>query len=92
MPLVSAVFTLSDTTATKIVDPSTMPHQVTLHNMSKSSNNYIHIGNANVTDANSIHIDPGETLTITLGPGDELYAVSDPDGLVVGVLDVRKNT
>ena len=69
-----------------------MPHQVTLHNMTKSSNEYVHIGGPGVTDANSIHIDPGETLTITLGPGDELYAVSDPDGLVVGVLDVRKNT
>ena len=92
MPIVSAVFTLSDTTATKIVQPSTMPHHVTLHNMTKSSHQYVHIGDPGVTDANSIHIDPGETLNLTLGPGDELYAVSDPGGLVVGVLDVRKNT
>jgi hypothetical protein len=91
MPLVSAVFTLSDTTATKIVQPSVMPHRVTLHNMTKSSNEFVHIGGPGVTDANSIHIDPGETLTITLEPGEELYAVSDPDGLVVGVLDMRKN-
>ena len=92
MPIVSAVFTLSNGTATKIVEPATMPHHVTLHNMTKSSNQYVHIGGPGVTDANSIHIDPGETLNLTLGPGDELYAVSDPDGLVVGVLDVRKNT
>jgi hypothetical protein len=92
MPIVNAVFTLSNVTATKIVEPSTMPHNVTLHNMTKSSNNYVHIGGSGVTTANSMHIDPGETLNLTLGPGDELYAVSDPDGLVVGVLDVRKNT
>jgi hypothetical protein len=92
MPIVNAVFTLSNVTATKIVEPATMPHNVTLHNMTKSSNNYVHIGGSGVTTANSMHIDPGETLNLTLGPGDELYAVSDPDGLVVGVLDVRKNT
>ena len=91
MPIVSAVFTLSDTTATRIVQADVMPHQVTLHNMTKSNNQYVHIGGPGVTDANSIHIDPGETLTITLGPLDELYAVSDPDGLVVGVLDIRKS-
>jgi hypothetical protein len=92
MPIVNAVFTLSNVTATKIVEPATMPHNVTLHNMTKSSNNYVHVGGSGVTTANSMHIDPGETLNLTLGPGDELYAVSDPDGLVVGVLDVRKNT
>jgi hypothetical protein len=91
MPIVSAVFTLSNDTATKIVEPSVMPHNVTLHNMSKSSNSFVHIGGPAVTDANSIHIDSGETLNLTLGPGDDLWAVSDPGGLVVGVLDVRKN-
>jgi hypothetical protein len=90
MPIVSAVFTLSDTTATKIVEPDVMPHQVTVHNMTKSSNQFVHLGGSDVTTSNSIHIDPGETLTITFGPGDELYAVSNPNGLVVGVLDVRK--
>ena len=91
MPIVSAVFTLSNVTATKIAEPSVMPHRVTVHNMTKSSNQFVHIGNANVTTANSIHIDPAETVKIELGPGDELFAVSNPDGLVVGVLDVRKN-
>jgi hypothetical protein len=90
MPIVSSVFTLSNTTATKIVEPSVMPHHATLHNMTKSSNSFVNIGGADVTTSNSIHIDPGETVTIRLGPGDELYAVSNPNGLTVGVLDVRK--
>ena len=90
MPLENALITLSNTTATEIVGHHSMPHDVILHNMTKSSNQYIHYGNADMTLLNSPHIDPGETLTIELGPGDVLYAMSAPDGLVVGVLDIRK--
>jgi hypothetical protein len=38
-----------------------------------------------------MHIDPGQTVYLTLEPGDRLFAVSDPDGLEVGVTDIRKN-
>ena len=90
MPIVSAVFTLSNGTATKIVEPATMPHHVTLHNMTKSSNEYVHIGGPGVTDANSIHIDPGETVNFTIRPLDEVWAISNPDGLVLGVFSIQK--
>ena len=79
------------TAATEIVGHDNMPHDVILHNMTKSSNNYIFFGGPNVTTTNSPHIDPGETIQFTLGPEDRLYAVSDPAGLVVGVMDIRKN-
>jgi len=65
-----------------------MGQEVHLHNMTKSSNNYIHLGASNITLTNSIHIDPGESITLTLGPGDDLYAFSDPDGLDLGILAV----
>jgi hypothetical protein len=65
-----------------------MGQEVHLHNMTKSSNNYIHLGPSNITLTNSIHIDPGESITLTLGPGDDLYAFSDPDGLDLGILAV----
>jgi hypothetical protein len=68
-----------------------MPHDVILHNMTKSSNHYIFYGDANVSTTNAPHIDPGETIQFRLGPEDRLYAVSDPAGLVVGVMDIRKN-
>jgi hypothetical protein len=68
-----------------------MPHDVILHNMEKSSNNYIHYGGPDVSLTNSPHIDPGETIQFTLRPGDRLYAISDPAGVPVGVLDIRKN-
>jgi hypothetical protein len=79
------------TAATEIVGHDNMPHDVILHNMTKSSNHYIFFGDANVSTTNAPHIDPGETIQFTLGPDDRLFAVSDPAGLVVGVMDIRKN-
>ena len=79
------------TAATEIVGHDNMPHEVILHNMTKSSNQYIFYGGPDVSTTNSPHIDPGETIQFTLGPEDRLYAVSDPAGLVVGVMDIRKN-
>lgn len=85
----SSVVTLG-TASVQVVPPDNMPHDITLHNMTKSSNEYIHIGpNSSTTINNSIHIDPGETLTIRLRPNDELWACSDPSGLVLGIADVR---
>jgi hypothetical protein len=90
MAIVTRQVTLG-TAATEIVGHDNMPHDVILHNMTKSSNNYIFFGDANVSTTNAPHIDPGETIQFTLGPDDRLYAVSDPAGLVVGVMDIRKN-
>ena len=91
MPILHRRVTLSDTTPTEIVGQDNQPHEVHLHNMTKSSNEYIYLGGSAVGTGNSIHIDPGESITLTLGPEDRLYAISDPDGLDVGVLDIRKN-
>jgi len=33
-------------------------------------------------------MDPGESMVVTLGPGDDLYALSDPSGLELGILAV----
>jgi len=90
MTLVNRQVTLG-TAAIEIVGHDNMPHDVILHNMTKSSNEYIFFGGPDVSTTNAPHIDPGETIQFTLRPGDRLYALSDPDGLVVGVLDIRKN-
>jgi len=89
MSLTSNVFTLSNVTATKIVDTWNMPQRVTLHNMSKSSNNFIHYGPAGVTTTNSIHLDPATTVELLIVPGDTLHAVSEPSGIKVGVFVSR---
>jgi hypothetical protein len=90
MPLVHRQVTLG-TAAVEIVGHDNMPHDVILHNMTKSSNQFVFFGGPNVSTTNAPHIDPGETIQFTLRPGDRLFAVSDPAGLVVGVMDIRKN-
>ena len=85
--------TLSDTNAQMIVSHDNMPHYVVLHNATKSSNKYIYIGGSSAV-ANSthgLHIDPGQTIYLELGPEDIVWATSDPDGLHVQVMDIRKN-
>lgn len=90
MPINNATFILSNTTPTLIVESHHMPQRVHLHNMTKSSNEYIHFGNADMTLTNSIHIDPGETVDYKIPAGDELFAMSNPDGLEVGVLRITQ--
>jgi hypothetical protein len=90
MPIVHAQFTLDETTPTRIVENHNMPHDVILHNMSKSSNQFVFIGSGNVSKTNAMHIDPGGTIYLTLPARDDLWAVSDPSGIVVGVTDIRK--
>jgi hypothetical protein len=89
MPIVHSQVTLG-TAAVEIVGHDNMPHHVILHNMTKSNNQYIFFGGSAVSTTNAPHIDPGETIQFDLGPGDRLFAVSDPAGLVVGVLDIRQ--
>ncbi len=89
MPILNNAITLSNTTAIQIVTPDNQRQIVHLHNMTKSSNEYIHIGNEDVTLLNSIHLDPGQTIELQIPAGDTIWAMSDPDGLVVGVLQVQ---
>jgi hypothetical protein len=85
------VYVLSDTTPTEVVGPATQRQVAHFHNLTKSSNEYIYLGSQTVTTSNSIHLDPGESKEITLEPLDTLWAVSDPDGLELGVLIVRQS-
>ena len=78
------------TAAVEIVPAWSGPQYVMLHNMTKSSNEYIFVGGSAVATDNTIHIDPGDNLDFYLPPGDALYAVSDPSGLDVGILVMRK--
>jgi len=90
MPIFNENITLSNTTATLVVPSVRMEQEVHIHNMTKSSNEYVHLGNASMSLANSIHIDPGESVTYNIPPGDELYAMSNPNGLEIGVLRITQ--
>jgi len=87
MPIYNNLVTLG-TAAQMVVPPRNMGQEVHLHNMTKSSNEYIHVGGPGITVNNSVHMDPGQSMVITLGPGDDLYALSDPSGLELGILAV----
>ena len=89
MTILNNAITLSNVTPTSIVVPDNQRQIVHLHNMTKSSNEYIHVGSSDVTLTNSIHLDPGDSIRIEVPAGDTLWALSDPDGLVVGVLQVQ---
>lgn len=91
MPILSKAYTLSKTVPTLIVDADNMPQEVHLHNATKSSNEYVYIGTSSMSITDAMHLDPGESLVLTLMPTDRLYAMSDPNGLVVGVFTIRKS-
>jgi hypothetical protein len=84
-------YTLTAGTPTEVVSPAIQRQVAHLHNLSKSSNNYIYLGSETVSTANSIHLDPGESKEITLEPLDTIWAVSDPSGIDLGVLIVRQS-
>lgn len=89
--LIHNVYTLTSGTPTEVAGPSIQRQSVHLHNMTKSSNQYIYVGSSTVSTANSVHLDPGESKELHLEPLDSLYAVSDPSGLELGVLIVRQS-
>ena len=93
MTIMNRQVTLSNTVAKQIAGADNMPHDVILHNSSKSSNNYIWIagGSATAGTATGMHIDDSATIYLTLQPDDELWATSTPSGLIVHVIDIRKN-
>ena len=93
MTIMNRHVTLSNTVAKQIVGADNMPHDVILHNSSKSSNNYIWIAGSSATagTATAMHIDNADTVYMTLRPNDELWAISTPSGLIVHVTDIRKN-
>ena len=93
MAIVTRNVTCSNTVAKRIVGADNMPHRVALHNATKSSNEYIWVagGSASAGTASGMHIDPGQTIYVDLAPNDELWATSTPDGLIVQVLDMRRN-
>jgi hypothetical protein len=84
-------YTLTAGTPTEVVGPATQRQVAHFHNLTKSSNSFIYLGSQTVSTANSIHLDPGESKEITLEPLDNIWAVSDPSGLQLGVLIVRQS-
>ena len=91
MPISTAQFTLTANTPRQIVPPNRMNQQVMVHNHEHSQNKEIFIGNSGVTTTNGLHARSTETFPVNIGPGDDLWAVSDDNNVVIHVLVVKQD-
>jgi hypothetical protein len=91
MPITTQQFTLAENVRQRIVAPDVMSQHVCIHNHEHSQNSEIYIGNATVTTSTGIHAVATQTSMITIGPGDDLWAVSDTDGVEMQVLVIKQD-
>jgi len=93
MAIVNRQVTCSNVTPKQLVGADNMPHDVIIHNATKSSNEYIWIAGSSATagTGTAMHIDQSQTVYMTLQPGDEIWAISTPNGLIAHVTDIRRN-
>lgn len=90
MPIYTAHYTVG-TTRVKIVEAQSMSQHVCIHNHEHSSSADVFIGGSDVTINNGIHAQPTLTSQITIGPGDDLWAISDTADQELHVLIVRQD-
>jgi hypothetical protein len=91
MPIKTAQFTLGSGVATLIVPSDTMSQLVRVHDHEHAQNSSIYVGAADVTLTTGLHIKSLETMELTLGPSDSLYAISDTAGVEVHVLRITQD-
>lgn len=91
MPIYTGQFTLAQGVRVRIIPPETQPQNVCIHNHEHSQNSTIYVGNNTVTTTTGIHTRAGETSSITIGPGDELWAISDTSDVEMHVLRVTQD-
>jgi hypothetical protein len=92
MPIITYAYNLAQNVRTLVVPASTQSQEVCIHNHEHSQNQEIFLGNETVTVANGMHAVATQTSIITIGPGDDLYAISGETGTVnLRVLVVRQD-
>jgi hypothetical protein len=91
MPITTQQFTLAENVRQRIVVPDVNSQHVCIHNHEHSQNSEIYIGNATVTTSTGIHAVATQTSMITIGPGDDLWAISDTDGVEMQVLFIKQD-
>ena len=91
MALTNAQYTVPEDTRVKIASADNMPQQVIIHEGDHASSTTTFLGNSAVTGTTGLHIHNGETLQLTLRPGDELYAYSTQGDPVIHVIQIQNN-
>lgn len=82
MPVFTYSYDLAQNVRTLVVPPQTVPQEVCIHNHDHNQNAEIFLGNSSVTINNGMHAVSTQTNIITLGPGDDLYAIHDNNGTI----------
>ena len=91
MPVFSQQLTIG-TVPSLVIAEQAMAQQVYLYNAQKTDNQDIFIGgSADVTITTGHHLAHSSDLTVTLGPQDQLWAVSNANGRTLTVLNVRQD-
>ena len=88
MTIITNVFSVG-TAVVQVASPDDNPQIIMLHNHDHSSSDELFIGPITVTAANGFHVPKTETLTVHLGAGDSLFAVSDDGPIIVHVLQTK---
>jgi len=91
MPITTAQIQLNTTTAVRICGPDQQPLKVTLHNLDSGTGKMIYIGNAGVTQTNSLEMSPQVFFQFILDPGDDLWAVANDNNAKIGVFVQRQD-
>lgn len=82
MPVFTYSYDLAQGVRTLIVPAKTIPQEVCIHNHNHNQNAEIFVGNDSVTIANGMHAVSTQTSIITLGPGDDLYAIHNNNSTI----------
>ena len=85
MSISQTAFTVG-TALVQVVAPNVQPVRAILHNMEKTENRLIYLGGADLVAGQSIEINSGVFMQITLDPGDALYARTATGDWGLGVM------
>jgi hypothetical protein len=77
MPVKTYAYDLVANVRTLVVPAQTVSQEVCIHNHEHNQNREIFLGDSGVTLANGMHAVATQTSIITLGPNDDLYAITD---------------
>tara|TARA_R110000803_G_scaffold155060_1_gene219806 strand:- start:259 stop:534 length:276 start_codon:yes stop_codon:yes gene_type:complete len=91
MPIVTAQYTLQTSVAQKIVSAESQQQTVLVHNADNATSRIIYLGNFDVTITTGMHLDVGQTITLPLDPGTELWAVANHDDVLVTKLAIKQD-
>ena len=89
MPILHGQHTIG-TTVAEVVGLDNQPHEVHVHNNNNDNAHILFLGGSDVTTSTGLRLGAQETLTMNLGPGDRLFAISNHTATVLSFLDIRQ--